>query len=409
MRKTLLGLAGVATAALLSLTPAQAQQTIKIGLIMSYTGQFADLGTMMDNAVKLYVKEHGDTVAGKKIEFIRKDSGAAGSAPDVAKRLAQELIVRDKVDIIAGFSLTPDALATADVLNEAKKAAVIMNAATSIITTRSPFFTRTSVPLPAAMGALATWGAKNGGIKNAYTMVSDYGPGIDSEGAFQTAFKAAGGNITGSVRFPVVSPDFSAFVQRLKDSKSEAVFIFVPGGEQPAALGKALAEHGLSPKSMKILASGELTNDEPLRSMGDASEGIITGWTYTWAHKSAMNEKFVKGMNEMLGGRNPDQFAVSAYDGMEAIYQALKKTNGNADGAAVINALKGASWESPRGPVSIDPETRDIVQTIYIRRVEKVAGKLQNVEFDKIEKVKDPVKERMKAEGKLNPDGTVKQ
>jgi branched-chain amino acid transport system substrate-binding protein len=408
MRKSLLGLAGVAAAALLSLSPAQAQQTIKIGLIMSYTGQFADLGTMMDNAIKLYVKEKGDTVAGKKIEFIRKDSGAAGSAPDVAKRLAQELIVRDKVDIIAGFSLTPDALATADVLNEAKKAAVITNAATSIITTRSPYFARVSLSLPQAMGALGTWASKNG-IKNAYTMVSDYGPGIDSEGAFQSAFKAGQGNITGSVRFPVVSPDFSAFVQRLKDSKSEAVFIFVPGGEQPAALGKALAEHGLTPKTMKILASGELTNDEPLRSMGNAAEGIITGWHYTWAHKSALNERFVKGMNEMLNGRNPDQFAVGGYDGIHLIYEALKKTNGNADGAAIINAMKGLRWESPRGPMMIDPETRDVVQTVYLRRVERVGGRLQNVEFDKIENVKDPVKERMKAEGKLNPDGTVKQ
>lgn len=408
MRRTLIGLAGAASAVLFSLSPAQAQGTIKIGLIMSYTGQFADLGTMMDNAVKLYMKEHGDTVAGKKIEIVRKDSGAAGSAPDVAKRLAQELVVRDKVDVIAGFSLTPDALATADVLNEAKKAAVIMNAATSIITTRSPFFVRTSVPLAAPMGALGTWAAKNG-IKNSYTMVSDYGPGIDSEGAFQAAFKAANGTIVGSVRFPVVSPDFSAFVQRLKDAKSDSVFIFVPGGEQPAALGKALAEHGLTPKSLKILASGELTNDEPLRSMGDAAEGIITGWTYTWAHKSALNEKFVKGMNELLNGRNPDQFAVSAYDGMHVIYEALKKTNGKADGPTLIAAMKGMAWESPRGPISIDPETRDIVQNIYIRRVEKVNGRLQNVEFDKLEKVKDPVKERMKAEGKLNPDGTVKQ
>ncbi len=408
MRKFYVGIAALSTAVMLSLSPAQAQGTIKIGLIMSYSGQFADLGTMMDTAVKLYVKEHGDTIAGKKIEFIRKDSGAAGSAPDVAKRLAQELIVRDKVDIIAGFSLTPDAFATADVLNESKKAAVIMNAATATITTRSPFFVRTSLPLPAAMGSLATWATKNG-IKQAYTMVTDYGPGIDSETAFHGAFKAGGGTIVGSVRFPVVSPDFSAFVQRAKDSKSEAIFIFVPGGTQPAALGKALAEHGITPKTTKILSSGELTNDEPLKSMGDAAEGIISGWHYSWTHKSANNEKFVKGFKEMLGGRNPDQFSVSAYDGMHVIYEALKKTNGNTDGVAFIAATKGLTWESPRGPVSIDPETRDIVQTIYLRRVEKVNGMLQNVEFDKLEKVKDPVKVVMKAEGKLNPDGTVKQ
>ena len=405
MKKIIAGLGGLA--ALLALSPAQAQGTIKIGLVMSYTGQFADLATMMDTAVKLYVKKYGDTVAGKKIEFIRKDSGAAGSAPDVAKRLVQELIVRDKVDIIAGFSLTPDALASADVLTEAKKPAIIMNAATAIITARSPYFVRTSVPLPAAMGALGTWAAKTG-VKKSYTMVTDYGPGIDSEQAFQTAFKEGGGEIVGSVRFPVVSPDFSAFVQRLKDAKSESVFIFVPGGEQPAALGKALAEHGLSPKNTKVLSSGELTNEAPLKSMGEASEGIISAWTYDWRHKSAMNEEFAKNFREALNGRNPDQFAVSAWDGMNAIYEALKKTNGNVDGDAIVNALKGAKWESPRGPISIDPETRDIVQTIYLRRVEKIGNELGNNEFDKLDAVKDPVKAKMKADGKLTDNGLAK-
>ncbi|MGZ3411007.1 MAG: ABC transporter substrate-binding protein [Xanthobacteraceae bacterium] len=407
MKKILAGLGGLATAVLLSLTPAQAQGTIKIGLVMSYTGQFADLGTMMDTAVKLYVKKYGDTVAGKKIEFIRKDSGAAGSAPDVAKRLVQELIVRDNVDIIAGFSLTPDALASADTLTESKKPAVIMNAATAIITAKSPYFVRTSIPLPAAMGALGTWAAKSG-VKKSYTMVTDYGPGIDSEQAYQSAFKAAGGEIVGSVRFPVVSPDFSAFVQRLKDSKSESVFIFVPGGEQPAALGKALTEHGLSPKTTKVFSSGELTNEAPLKSMGAAAEGIISAWSYDWRHKSAMNEEFVKGFREMLNGRNPDQFSVSAWDGMDAIYRALKKTNGNAKGDDFIAALKGASWESPRGPISIDPETRDIVQTIYMRRVEKIGDTYGNVEFDKLDAVKDPVKLKLKEEGKLTPDGLTK-
>ena len=408
MKKLLAGIGGVATAALLGLAPAQAQGTIKIGLIMSFSGQFADLGTMMDAGVKLYMKEHGDTIAGKKIEIIRKDSGAAGTAPDVAKRLAQELIVRDKVDIIAGFSLTPDALAAADVFTESKKVAVIMNAATAIITAKSPYFARTSIPLPAAMGALGTWAAKTGGAKQTFTMVTNYGPGIDSEVAFQTAFKAAGGNVVGGVRFPVANPDFSAFAQQLKDSKADSVYIFVPGGEQPAALGKALAEHGVTPKTVKIFSSGELVNDEPLKSMGDAALGIISGWSYSWTHKSDTNAKFVKGINEMLNGRNPDQFTVSGYDGMQLIYKALEKTKGNADGDTLIAAMKGLAWESPRGPVSIDPETRDIVQNIYLRRVETVNGKPQVVEFDKLDAVKDPVKAALKADGKLNPDGTAK-
>ncbi len=407
MKKLLAGIGGIATATLLGLVPVQAQDTIKIGLIMSYSGQFADLGTMMDAGVKLYMKEHGDTVAGKKIEIIRKDSGAAGTAPDVAKRLAQELIVRDKVDILAGFSLTPDALASADVFTESKKVAVIMNAATAIITAKSPYFARVSIPLPQAMAALGTWAAKNGS-KQVFTMVTNYGPGIDSEVAFQTAFKDAGGTVVGGVRFPVANPDFSAFAQQLKDSKADSAYLFVPGGEQPAAMGRALAEHGISPKTTKLFSSGELVNDEPLKSMGEGAIGMISGWNYSWVHKSPENTKFVKGINEMLNGRNPDQFTVSGYDGMALIYQALEKTKGKADGDTLIAAMKGLSWESPRGPVSIDPDTRDIVQTIYLRRVENVNGKIQNVEFDKLEKVKDPVKEKLKAEGKLNPDGTTK-
>jgi len=406
VHKFVLGLGGL-TAIALAAGPAHAQGTVKVGLIMSYSGQFADLGTMMDNAIKLYVKQHGDTVAGKKIEFVRKDSGAAGTAPDVAKRLAQELIVRDKVDFIAGFSLTPDALAAADVLTEAKKPGVIMNAATAIITTRSPYLVRTSISLPQAVGTLGTWAVKNG-TKNAFTMVTDYGPGIDSEQEFQLQFKNGGGAINGSVRFPVANPDFSAFAQRLKDSKSESVFVFVPGGEQPAALAKAFAEHGVSPKSMKIMSTGELVNDEALKSMGDAALGMISGWHYDYNLKTPKNPEFVKGMNEMLNGRNPDQFAVTAYDGIHLIYEALKKTGGKTDGDALMAAMKGMAWESPRGPISIDPQTRDIIQTIYLRRVEKIGNRLGNVEFDKVENVKDPVKERMRAEGKLTDNGLAK-
>lgn len=408
MKKLLIASVSVAAMALAA-TSANAQQTIKIGLIMTYSGQFADLGTMMDNAMKLYVQQHGDTIAGKKIEFIRKDSGTGGAAPDVARRLYQELVVRDQVDVVAGFSLTPEALAVAEVATQAKKATVITNAATAIITTRSPYLVRTSTALPQPIGSLGSWAVKSG-IKKAYTMVSDYGPGHDSEAAFQTAFKAGGGEIVGSVRFPVQSPDFSAFAARVKDANPEAVFIFVPGGEQPAALGKALAAQGLTPKTVKLLASGELANDDALKGMGDAAEGLITGWTYDWRHKSALNEKFVAGMRPLIGGRNPDQFAVSAYDGIHLIYEALKKTNGNTNGDALIAAMKGMAWESPRAAqISIDPETRDIIQPIYIRRVEKTGGVLGNVEFETIPNVKDPVKEAMKAAGRLNPDGTAKQ
>jgi branched-chain amino acid transport system substrate-binding protein len=377
---------------LLAATSAHAQGTIKIGVVMSFSGQFADPGSQIDNGIKLYMKQHGDTVAGRKIEIIRKDTG--GVAPDVAKRLAQELVVRDGVDILAGFALTPNTLAASDVSDQAKKFMVIMNAATSIITTKSNYSTRTSMTLPMVGETMGNWAHKSG-IRKAYTMVSDFGPGHDAEGAFHRAFKAAGGEIIGSVRMPVANPDFSAFVQRAKDLNPESIFIFVPGGAQPAALGKAFAERGVDPGKIKIMGTGEVVDEQAVKSMGDASLGIITAWHYDFNLNSKLNKDFVAAHNAEHK-RNPDFFSVGGYDGMHVIYEALKKTAGKSDGEALIAAAKGLSWESPRGPVSIDPETRDIIQTIYIRKVEKVGNDIRNVEFDKVEKVKDPVKAAMK-------------
>jgi len=379
-------------AMLFGVSPALAQPTVKIGLIMPYSGQFADTAAQMDNAIKLYLKQNGDTVAGKKIEIIRKDTG--GVAPDVAKRLAQELIVRDQVDILAGFVLTPNALAAADVSAESKKFMVVMNAATAIITTKSPYMVRTSATVPQLTETFGTWARKNG-IKQVYTMVSDYGPGHDAEQGFQRGFKDAGGEVVGSVRFPVANPDFSAFVQRARDVNPAAIFIFVPGGVQPAAIGKALAERGIDAKTTKVLGMGELTEDEPRKSMGDASIGIITVYHYDHNHDSVANREFVKAFNEANAGRNPNIYSVGGYDGMRLIYEALKKTGGKTEGDALVASAKGMKWESPRGPIAIDPETRDVVQTVYIRRVEKVGGQLVNVEFDRIENVKDPFKSRM--------------
>jgi len=380
-------LAVLAAAALALAVPAGAQDTVKIGLIMPYSGQFADTATQMDNAVKLYVKQKGDTVAGRKLEFIRKDSG--GPAPDVAKRLAQELVTRDKVDILAGFVLTPNALAAADVSAEAKKLMVVMNAATSIVITKSPYMVRTSLSIPQLQEPFGTW-AYRSGIRKIYSMVSDFGPGRDSEAAFQRAFKAAGGEIIGSVRFPVANPDFSAFVQRAKDLSPESIFIWVPGGTQPAAIAKALAERGIDPKKTRILGQGELTEDEARKSMGDAGLGIITAYHYDWSHDSAVNKAFVDAFRAEYGGRNPNIYSIGGWDGIHLVYEALKKTDGKADGESLIAAAKGMSWESPRGPISIDATTRDIVQTIYIRRVEKAGNETRNVEFDKIENAKDP-------------------
>ena len=389
MRKALLGL----LAALIAVSAAHAQQTIKIGLIMPYSGQFADAAAQMDNAIKLFVKQNGDTVAGKKIEFIRKDTG--GVAPDVAKRLAQELVVRDNVDILAGFVLTPNAMAAADVSASAKKFMVVMNAATSIITTKSPYMARTSLTIPQLEETFGTWAFKNG-VRKVYTMISDYGPGVDAEVAFQRGFKNAGGEVVGSLRMPVANPDFSAFVQRAKDINPEAIFVFIPGGAQPTAFAKALTERGIDPKKIKIMGQGEITmDDNVLRNMGDSALGIVTVFHYGWTHDSAVNKAFVKAYNDDYK-RNPDVFSIGGYDGMHLIYEVLKKTGGNTDGDALIAAAKGMQWESPRGPISIDPETRDIVQNVYIRRVEKVGGEIRNVEFDKVEHVKDPAKAAMK-------------
>ncbi len=370
---------------------AQAQMTLKIGVILPYSGQFADTGAQLDNGIRVYMQQHGDMVAGRKIEVIRKDVG--GIAPEVAKRLAQELVVRDNVDILAGFALTPNALAAAEVSAQAKKFMVVMNAATSIITTKSPYLVRTSVTVPQIDEAFGSWAAKSG-IKTAYTLVSDYGPGLDAETSFQRAFEAAGGKIVGSVRVPVANADFSAFVQRAKDTNPEAIFIFVPGGTQPAALGKALASRGITPRNTKILGQGEITFEDALKSMGDDAIGIITAFHYDYNHESAMNKDFVAAYNKAFG-RNPDIYSIGGYDGMRLIYAALEKTGGAADGQALIDAASGMAWESPRGPVSIDKDTRDIVQTVYIRRVEKVGDREVNVEFDKVENVKDPVKFRM--------------
>ena len=391
MRKTVLGLLGLATALFVA-TGANAQNTVKIGLIMAYSGQFADTAAQIDNGVKLYMKQHGDTVAGKKIELIRKDTG--GPNPDVAKRLAQELVVRDGADILAGFTLTPEALAASDVSAEAKKFMVIMNAATSIITTKSDFSARTSMTLPMIGESAGTWAVKSG-IKKAYTMVSDFGPGHDAEGAFQRAFKAGGGEIIGSVRMPVANPDFSAFVQRAKDLNPESIFVFVPGGAQPAALGKAFAERGIDPNKVKIIGTGEVVDETALKSMGNAALGIVTAWHYDYNLDNKMNKEFVKAYNAEFK-RNPDFFSVGGYDGMHLIYETLKKTGGKADGPALIAAAKGMKWESPRGPMSIDPETRDVIETVYIRRVEKAGDGLVNAAFDKFENVKDPVKAAMK-------------
>jgi branched-chain amino acid transport system substrate-binding protein len=384
-------LAALPFIAVASETPAQAEDTVKVGLVMTYTGQFTDAATQMDNGIKLYMKQHGDTVAGKKIEIIRKDDGGL---PDNAKRIAQDLVVNDHADVLAGFVITPEALTVADISAQAKKLMVVMNAATSIITTKSPYIVRTSTTLPEDCEPLGTWAAKNG-IKKVFTMVSDYGPGHDAEEAFTSAFKAGGGEVIGAVQMPMASPDFSAFLQRAKDSGADGIFVFIPGGSQPGALGKALVERGIDASKLKLLGHGELADESAVKAMGDTAIGIITAMHYDYNDNSKLNHDFVAAYNAEFK-RNPDLFSVGGYDGMHLIYEALKKTGGKADGDSLVAAAKGMTWDSPRGPVSIDPETRDVINTVYIRRAEKVNGQIRNVVIAKFENVKDPVKERMK-------------
>jgi branched-chain amino acid transport system substrate-binding protein len=368
----------------------QAQGVVKLGLVAEFSGPFAQYGQQILGGMKAYMKQNGDTVAGKKIEIVQKDTG--GPAPDVAKRLAQELITRDNVDILVGFGLTPNALAVAPVATEAKKAMVIMNAATSIITTKSPYIVRASMTLPQITQPMAKWAAKNG-IKKVYTVVADYGPGLDSEKAFTEAFKAAGGEIVGSIHTPLQNPDFAPFVQRVKDAKPEAVFLFLPAGEQGIAFMKGYAERGLAQAGIKLIATGDITDDGVLEAMGEPTLGLITSFHYSAAHDSPENKAFVKVYAEANGTKlRPNFMAAGGYDGMALIYEALKKTNGSTDGDKLIAAMKGMKLTSPRGPIMIDPETRDVVQTVYIRKVEKTAGGLYNMEFDKFPDQKDPGK-----------------
>ena len=372
-------------------TGALAQQpAVKIGVIAEFSGPFADYGTQIVNGMKTYLKLHGDTFGGRKVEFIQRDT--TGAAPDIAKRLAQELITRDNVEILAGFGLTPNALAVAPIDAEAKKPMVIMNAATSIITTRSPYIVRVSHTLPQDTQPIAQWAAKNG-IKRAYTLISDYGPGIDAEGAFVKAFKAAGGEIIDSVRTPLQNPDFAPYLQRIKDSKPDAVFVFLPPGSQTIAFIKGYEERGLKQAGVKLIGTGDLTDDGVLQAMGEPTLGLITSFHYSASHDSPENKAFVKAYAEVNGTKyRPNFMACAGYDGMAAIAEALKKTGGSVDPDKFMTALKGMKLMSPRGPIMIDPETRDIVQTVYIRKVERVNGELYNMEFDKFPDVKDPGK-----------------
>ena len=369
---------------------AQAADPIKVGLVLPMSGPFAAYGKQIEHGVKLYLALNGDTVAGRKIELIVKDD-SPGTAGDVSKRLATELVVKDKVDILAGFGLTPSAFAVASVATEGKKPMVVMNAATSAVTTKSNYIVRTSMTLPQITAPIASWAAKNK-IKKVFTLVADYGPGHDAEGQFKKTFTAAGGEIVGEVRAPVKNPDFAPFLQKIKDTKPDAVFIFLPPGAETIAFMKGFAERGLAKAGIQLICTGDLTDEDILDALGESAVGVVSSFHYAEAHKSPENKAYTEAYAKAYPNDRPNFMSVGGYDGMRLIMEALKKTNGNADADKFVEAAKGMKWTSPRGPISIDPATRDIVQTIYIRKVERVGAKLQNVEFDQIADFKDPGK-----------------
>ena len=382
-RRCVLGAVALVTA--LAAPPSlRAQEAIKIGLLLPMTGAFASTGRQIEAAVKLYQQQNGDSVAGRKVQVILKDD--AGT-PDVSRRLAQELIANDKVVAVAGFGLTPLALASATLATQAKVPLVVMAAATATITEASPFIVRSSFTLPQATGPMAEWATKNG-LKKVVTLVSDYGPGIDAEKAFSEGFTKGGGTVE-NLRVPLRDPDFSPFLQRAADAKPDAIFVFVPSGAG-AQLMKQFAERGLDKSGMRLISTGDVVDDDIVNQMGDIALGVVSSHHYSAAHDSPENKAFVEAFRKATNTR-PNFMAVGGYDGMHLLYEGLKATNG-AGGEALVSAMKAMKWTSPRGPVSIDPQTRDIVQNIYIRKVERVGGELFNVEFATIPNLKDPVK-----------------
>lgn len=386
-RNFLSAMVSVGLAAMTGMTHAQ-ENTFKVGLILPMSGPFASTGKQLESAARLYMAQHGDTVAGRKVVLVVKDD--TGSA-EVTKRIAQELVVNDKVQVLAGFGLTPLAMATAPVATQSKTPMVVMSAATSIITEASPYIVRTSFTVPQVVVTLADWASKNN-IKRVVSLVTDYAPGIDSEKYFNQRFMANGGVVVETLRVPLRNPDFAPFLQRVRDAKPDALFTFVPAGVG-SALMKQFSERGLDKAGIRLIAEGSVTDDDIINGMGDVAVGVVSAHHYSAAHKSPMNKKFVEAFGKANNGARPNFMAVGAYDGMRVIYEAAKSTKGQG-GDALLAAMKGQVFESPRGQIYIDAQTRDVVQSIYIRRVERVGDQLWNQEIETVTDVKDIGKSR---------------
>jgi branched-chain amino acid transport system substrate-binding protein len=366
---------------------AVAQEVVKVGVIIPLTGGFSSNGRQIEAGMKAYVQANGNIAGGKKVEFIIRDDG---SSPDNARRLAQELITRDKVAILAGFGNTPTALSVAQLSAQAKVPQVIMVAATSSILDRSPYTVRTAQTIPQIASVIGEWSAKKG-VKTFVSIVSDYGPGQDAELWFSKTLEQNGGKVAEKLRVPLANPEFAPFLQRAADQKPDALFVFVPTGAG-AAFMKQFAERGLDKSGIKVIAMSDVMDDELLNSIGDPALGTITGGPYSAAHHSLENHAFRQLFDKVFNGARPNVVAVGAWDALTLIYKALEKTHGDSSGDALLSAMKGQSWESPRGPITIDAQSRDIVQNIYMRKVERVNGELFNVEFETVPNVRDPAR-----------------
>jgi branched-chain amino acid transport system substrate-binding protein len=365
---------------------AASAEDVKVGVVLPLTGGLSAVGKQVQAGIKAYMDKNGATVAGKKIDLIVKDDG---SVADNSKRLAQELIVNDKVAIV-GSALTPSAMAIGPLSTQAKTANVVMVSGTSgVINPNNPYMVRTSFTLGQQSGIIAEWAAKNGS-KKVVIVQSDWAPGAEATAVFTEAFTKAGGQIAETIKVPLANPDFAPFLQRARDANPDTLFVFVPAG-QAGTFAKQFAERGLDKAGIKLIGPGDIVDDNDLPGMGDAMLGVVTACIYSTYHNSPMNKEYVAAFKKANGYR-PNFISLGGYDGMHLIYEALKKTQGKTDGEALITAMKGMKWESPRGPISIDPETREIVQNVYIGKIEKVDGELYNVEFATFDAVKDPLK-----------------
>ena len=361
-------------------------QNVKVGVVLPLTGGLSAVGKQVQAGIKLYMDKNGTSVGGKKIDLIVKDDGGV---PDNSKRLAQELIVNDKVAII-GSGLTPSAMAIGPLSTQGKVANVVMVSGTSgVINPNNPYMVRTSFTLGQQSSIIGEWAAKNGS-KKVVIIQSDWAQGAEATAVFTDHFTKAGGQILDTIKVPLANPDFAPFLQRARDLNPDTLFVFVPAG-QAGTFAKQFAERGLDKAGIKLIGPGDIVDDNDLPGMGDAMLGVVTAGIYSVLHNSPTNKAYVDAFKKANGYR-PNFISLGGYDGMHLIYEALKKTGGKTDADSVIGAMKGMKWESPRGPISIDPDTRDIVQNVYIGKVEKVNGELYTVEFATFDAVKDPLK-----------------